>query len=126
MEPDARAVSPEDVRLVQEKAAVAFRLHGNARASKVGFWILLIGASVAFWFHSYWFFGFGLAASFAAYFFISNSCVRYVERTMGISAGAQLMLVERYKADPDFKQAVDRLHQGAAKFADELARKRPG
>jgi len=124
MEPADPSLSLEDVQLVREKVAVAFRLHANARASKVAFWILVIGASLAFWFSNYWLLALGMTASFAAFFLIRESCVRHIEHKMGIPPIVQDVLAARYKTDGEFKQAVDRLYQGASKFVDELARKR--
>lgn len=90
-------------------------LHANRKVGRAGLVILGFAIAAAAYFHSLWFIAGGLALWVATYFFVIQSCVRFVNRSIGMPPNTQAHFSELYKTDQNFARDVDKLANGAAK-----------
>jgi hypothetical protein len=87
--------------------AAAMHLAANRKVGVTARWLLIAGAAAAFFMHSLWPLGAAFALSVAVYFYLMNSCARFVERAIGMPPDAQAAASRRYKVDKEFARHVD-------------------
>src|SRR5512135_2646874 len=93
----------------QARYALAMHFHAKGRVGKFGLW--LVGPSVLAtdYLQVLWPLGVALVATIAAYLFVTRSCARMVERTTGVPAEAQAVLLRRHNGEPWIARRLDRL-----------------
>ena len=107
-EPSSPNLEEEKIEM-QACYAVAMHLEANRKIGKIARWLTVVGVITCIYFHSLWPLAVAFGASIAAYFFIIQSCVRYVERTTGMPPDAQALFSRQYKTDRAFARKVDKL-----------------
>jgi len=90
-------------------------LHANRKVGRAGIVIVGLAIAAAAYFRSLWFIAGGLALWVATYFIVIQSCVRFVNRSIGMPSNTQAFFSELYKTDPNFARDVDKLANGAGK-----------
>ncbi|SRR5216684_610994 len=114
--------SPTDEERTHAHAcyAVAMHLHANRKVGRAGLVILGLAIAAAVYFHSLWFLAGGLAIWVATYFIVIQSCVRFVNRSIGMPSSTQAFFSELYKTDPNFARDVDNLASGDGRSLREF------
>jgi len=106
----------EEQAHVQACYAVAMHLHANKKIGKAWFAIAVVGIAAAVIFQSPWFIAAAIALVVVTYFFVIQSCLRFVTRQTGMPAEVQAAFSRKYKTDPAFAREVDKLASGAERF----------
>jgi hypothetical protein len=93
----------------QATYAVAMHLHANRKTGVFGLWALVAGGVAALFLDSLWPVAAAVTAIVAAWFFIMKSCVRFIERQIGMPPEIQHAFSAQYKKDQEFAKKVDAL-----------------
>ena len=89
--------------------AVAMHLHAKKR-STIAFQVCIgIGIAVAVYFKSIWFIGGALIVSIAIHVLLIQSCIRFVNRSIGMPWDVQAVFRDRYRTDQEFARDVNKL-----------------
>jgi len=103
----------EDERIhAQACYAVAMHLHANKKIGKAWFAIAVVGIAAAVIFENLWFIAGAFALVVITYFFVIQSCVRFVMQQTGMPPDVQAIFSRRYKTDLEFARDVDKLTSG--------------
>jgi hypothetical protein len=105
---------------VQATYAVAMHLQANAKAGRAVRWFTVAAVVMAVYLHSLWPLAAGAILAVATYFFIINSCLRFVQSKIGMPSEIQAVFSRRYKTDVEFAQRVDRLAKAAVATVDAM------
>ncbi|SPE43643.1 hypothetical protein SBA7_1620003 [Candidatus Sulfotelmatobacter sp. SbA7] len=104
--------------------AVMMALEANRKVGKASRWILVGAVVGAIYFQNFWFLVAGFVLSVATYFYLTQSCIRFVERTIGMPPEVQTSFSIQYKKDAAFAKEVDEFAHNARKMADALEQHR--
>ena len=66
---------------------------------------------------SFWPFAIAVVISISIYFYVIQSCLRFVERQTGMPQELQAFFNNRYTTDVQFKKEVDELHKRVSAFS---------
>lgn len=100
--------------------AVAMHLEANRKVGRLARIVTVLAVIIAIYSSSFWPIAIALVLCVAIYFYIILSCVRYVERQIGMPEDMQAIFSRRYKTDVQFAQEVDELHKGGSILAHYL------
>jgi hypothetical protein len=100
--------------------AVVMALEANRKTGHAALVIVIVAILGRIYFHSWWFIAGGIALCVATFFYLTQSCIRYVERTIGMPPDVQALFNQLYKKDPAFAKEVDAKAHGSRKMADAL------
>jgi len=114
--PHARARSEDERVNVQARYAVALHLHANKKIGTAWFAIAVVGVVAALVLQNFWFIAGAIALGAVTYFWIMQSCVRFITQQTGMPPDVQALFSRKYKTDPEFARDVDKLASGAEKF----------
>lgn len=93
--------------------AVAMHLEANAKVGRIAWIVIVLTIATAVLMRSFWPIITGIALCVALYFYIINSCVRYVKRKTGMPDQVQGYFSRLYKTDSQFAVEVDDLRNGS-------------
>ena len=97
--------------------AVAMHLEANRKVGKSARVVTVLAIIIAIYTSSFWPLAIGLLLCVAIYFYVIQSCVRYVKQQTGIPEEMQAFFSRRYKTDVQFARGVDELHKEGASIA---------
>lgn len=100
--------------------AAVMHLEASEKYGRLSLVIIVVAVIASIIEESYWPAVVGTAISFAASYFIRNSCIRYLEQTTGMPMGVQLYFWRQYKSDKEFASKVDAQHKAATSTAGNL------
>lgn len=104
--------------------AVLMALEANRKVGKAPRWIM-VGAIVGtIYFQNFWFLVGGFVLSVVTYFYLTQSCARFVERAIGMPPEIQASFNIRYKKDAAFAKEVDEFAHNARKMTEVLEQHR--
>ena len=110
--------APTEEKRVHAQAcyAVAMQVHAKRRSS-IAFQVCIgLGIAAAVYFKSFWFIGGALVVSVVIHFVLIQSCIRFVNRSIGMPWDAQAIFYDKYRTDPEFARDVKKLASGAQKI----------
>lgn len=99
---------------------VAMHLEANRKVGKFARVATILGILAAIIMSNYWPLVMALFLCVAVYFYVINSCIRFVKQRTGIQEDTQAFFSRRYKTDPQFAKEVDKLREGASSFETVL------
>lgn len=97
--------------------AVAMHLEANAKVGRIVWIVIVITIVTAILMRSFWPLIAGLVLCIALYFYIINSCIRYVQRKTGMADHVQSYFSRLYKTDSQFAEEVDNLRKRSENVA---------
>lgn len=113
--------SSEDEKLeMAARYAVAMHLEANRKVGRAARVVTILAVITAIYASSFWPLAIGVLLCVAIYFYVIQSCVRYVNQQTGMPEDIQAFFSRRYKTDVQFAREVDELHKGGANIARHL------
>ena len=91
--------------------AVAMHLEANRKVGTLALVVTIVAILVAIYARSFWPMAIAVVICIAIYFFVIQSCLRFVERQTGMPQELQAYFSNRYKTDALFAKEVDELHK---------------
>ena len=96
--------------------AVSMHLHAKKRSSIALLVCIVLGIAAAAYFKSFWFIGGALVVWVVIHLVLIQSCIRFVNRSIGMPWNVQAVFRDRYRTDPEFARGVDKVSSGAQRF----------
>jgi hypothetical protein len=117
-----RDIMDEEDPYAAAKHAVSMHKYANRRSGIWGQVILVTVIASAFYFKSAWPLAIGFLAYISIHIYLMYSCIKFVEKTTGLSSDDQAQFSRLYKsnADPDFTKSVDEHYKGSLEAAKQL------
>jgi hypothetical protein len=100
--------------------AVSMHLGANEKIGKAARFVTIAAVLIAIYMSSFWPLVIAVVLCVAIYFYVIQSCVRFVERETGMPQDVQIHFSHRYKIDPQFAKEVDQLHARGSEIARHL------
>ena len=91
--------------------AVAMHLEAYRKVGKLARIVTIVAILAAIYASSFWPLAIAVVICIAIYFFVIQSCLRFVERQTGMPQEIQAHFSNQYKSDALFAREVDELHQ---------------
>lgn len=103
--------TPTDEEKLHAQAcyAVAMHIGANKRVGRLIPPVLIVSGGLAYYFGTWWVLLGGIALLFVAYFILMQSCSRFISQSTGMPAALQALYSNKYKTDPNFADAVNKL-----------------
>jgi hypothetical protein len=98
--------------------AVSMHLEANRKVGNAAKIVSIVSVLFAIYVSSFWPIAIAVALCIAIYFFMIQSCLRFVEKETGMPQDVQATFSQRYKIDAPFADKVDALREGASHFAN--------
>jgi hypothetical protein len=89
--------------------AVSMHLEANKKVGRVAKIITIISVLTAIYVSSFWPIAIAVTLCIVIYFYMIQSCLRFVERETGMPQDLQAIFSKRYKIDAPFASKVDAL-----------------
>ena len=110
-------ITEEERAHAQACYACAMHVHAK-RSSSIAFSVCIgLGIAAAVYFENYWLVAGALAVSVGIHFVLIQSCIRFVNQSIGMDWDTQAILYDKYRTDTEFARDVKKLASGAQEIS---------